>query len=303
MKILVGQNHLDTIGGSETYTYALIHELFKRGFKVELVCGSRRFGIMSKKIYNDFGIIPDSFSNNPDVCFLNHTTSVSRALNYGISSDKIIQVCHGKIPNLEQPFGGSIKKYISISEEVAEHLSKLGFQSSVVRNGINLDRFKPTKINSRLKNVLSLSQSNRFNIFLEKICLKNGWNFSSNNKFTNPIFNIEDKINKADLVVTLGRGAYEAMSCGKNVLVADWRPYQEPLMDGLLNPNNIDEIIKNNCSGRCLKIKFNEETLTNEINKYDNKLSEWARFYATENLDIIKQVDKMLDLKNILEQR
>jgi glycosyltransferase involved in cell wall biosynthesis len=303
MKILIGQNHLDTIGGSETYTYALIHELFKRGFKIELVCGSRRFGIMSKKIYNDFGIIPDSFSNNPDVCFLNHTTSVSRAINHGILSNKIVQVCHGKIPNLEQPFGLPIKNYISISEEVSEHLLKLGFQSLVVRNGIDLNRFKPTKINGNLKNILSLSQSNRFNIFLEKICLKNGWNFSSNNKFTNPIFDIEKKINEADLVVSLGRGAYEAMSCGKNVLVADWRPYQEPLMDGLLNTNNIDQIIKNNCSGRCFKIKFNEETLTNEIRKYDSKISDWTRSYASENLDIAKQVDKMLNFSSNLEQQ
>ena len=301
MKILIGQNHLDTIGGSETYTYALINELFNRGFKIELVCGSRRFGIMSKKIYNDFGIIPDSFSNDPDLCFLNHTTSVSRALQRGVSSKKIVQVCHGKIPDLEQPFGNPIKNYISISEEVAEHLLNIGFDSLVVRNGIDLNRFKPTKVNGSLKNILSLSQSHRFNIFLKKICLKNGWNFSSNNKFKNPIFDIEKKINEADLVVSLGRGAYEALACGKNVLVADWRPYQEPLMDGHLNSNNIEKIIKNNCSGRCLNIKFNEETLTNEIKKYDHRLSEWARSYAFENLDITKQVDKMLLLNNNLE--
>mgnify|MGYP006889562419 CR=1 FL=1 len=86
------------------------------------------------------------------------------------------------------------------------------------------------------------------------------------------------------------------MACGKNVLVADWRPYQDPYMDALLTPDNINQIIKNNCSGRSRKIKFDEESLTNEIKKYDNNLSEWAVNYAEENLNISKQVDKMLEL-------
>jgi len=297
MKILIGQNHLDTLGGSETYTYTLIKELCRRKIKVELLCGGRRYGIMSKRIYNEFGIIPDHITDEPDVSFLNHTTSVKSALERGISSNKIFQVCHGTTPSLEQPFGDPIKKYVSISEEVSDHLLELGHNSFVIRNGIDLRRFKPTTVNKKLKNILSLSQSERFNNFLSKICKKNGWNFSSNNKFSNPIFDIENKIAESDLVVSLGRGAYEALSCGKNVLVADWRPYQDPYMDALLTPDNIDEIIKNNCSGRSRKIKFNEESLTNEIKKYDSNLSDWATSYAEENLNISKQVDKMINLK------
>lgn len=296
MKILIGQNHLDTIGGSETYTYTLIKELYRRNIKIELICGGRRYGIMSKKIYNEFGIVPDHVSKGQSISFLSHTTSVKAALERGVPSEKIFQICHGAIPDLEQPYGNSINNYISISEEVRDHLIELGHESSVVRNGIDLERFKPTKTNKELKNILSLSQSGRFNSFLEKICKKNGWNFTSNNKFSNPIFDIENKINEADLVVSLGRGAYESLACGKNVLVADWRPYQDPYMDALLTPDNINQIIKNNCSGRSRKIKFDEESLTNEIKKYDNNLSEWAVNYAEENLNISKQVDKMLEL-------
>jgi glycosyltransferase involved in cell wall biosynthesis len=297
MKILVGQNHLDTIGGSETYTYTLIKELCRRKFNVELVCGSRRFGIMSKKIYNDFGIVPDSFKDSPDICFINHTTTVKKVLDSKISSDKIIQVCHGTIPNLEQPYGKPVENYVSISKEVQEHLAKLNHNSVVINNGIDMTRFFPTKTNDNLRNILSLSQSKRFNTFLQKICDKNGWNFKSNNKFTNPIFDIENQIKEADLVISLGRGVYEALACGKNVLVADWRPYQEPMMDALLTPDNIDEIIANNCSGRSRKIKFNEEIITNEIKKYNKSLSDWTVSYARENLNIVHQVDKMLNLK------
>lgn len=296
MRILVGQNHLDTIGGSETYAYTLIEELKRRKFKVELACGSNRFGIMSKKIYQNFGIFPNSFDKNPDVCFINHTSTIKKVLDSKIDSNFIFQICHGTVPSLEQPFGKPIKKYISISEEVSNHLVTKGFSSDIIVNGINTDRFAPTFVNKKVKNILSLSQSERFNHFLSKICLKNDWVFKSHNKFKNPVFEIENLINEADLVISLGRGAYESMSCGKNVLVADWRPYQDPLMDGLITPDNVNEMIRFNCSGRRFKKQVTEETITEEIKKFDHKFCEINRSYALDNLNIKTQTEKMLNL-------
>ncbi len=296
MKILIGQNHLDTIGGSETYTYTLIEELKRRKFKVDLVCGSNRFGIMSKKIYQNFGIFPNHFGEDYDACFINHISTIKKILDSKLDSETVFQICHGTIPDLEQPFGNPIQKYISISEEVKNHLQKKDFNSNVILNGINTDKFSPTFVNKKVKNILSLSQSGRFNDFLSKICLKNEWNFKSHNKFENPIFDIENLIKEADLVVSLGRGAYEAMSCGKNVLVADWRPYQEPMMDGLIRSDNINEMIKFNCSGRRFKKTVNETTITEEIKKFDYKFCEFNRNYVLENLNIRNQAEKMLEI-------
>ena len=296
MKILIGQNHLDTIGGSETYVYTVIEELKRRKIKTFLMCGSNRFGIMSKKIYQNFDIIPNYIGSEIDLGFINHTTTIKKVIDNKIDLSKVYQVCHGTIPSLEQPYGHPIENYISISEEVRDHLFSKKINSNVIRNGINVDKFKPTKVNKKLKNILSLSQSDRFNSFLSKICDKNGWNFLHHNKFTNPIFDIEKKIDEADLVISLGRGAYESMSCGKNVLVADWRPYQYPLMDGLVNKSNIDEMIKTNCSGRRFKKEVNEQSIVEEINKYSVENSDFNRQYALENLNIKIQVDKMLNL-------
>jgi hypothetical protein len=297
MKVLIGQNHLDTIGGSETYVYTVIEELKRRKIKTFLLCGSDRYGIMSKKIYQNFNIVPNTYDKDLDICFINHTTTVAKALKNKIDESKIYQICHGTTPSLEQPFGSPIEKYISISEEVQEHLKNKNYESLVIRNGINTNKFTPTKSNKELKNILSLSQSDRFNTFLKKICDKNGWNFKSHNKFTNPVFDIQDTISESDLVVSLGRGAYESMSCGKNVLVADWRPYQKPMMDGLITPDNIEEIITTNCSGRKYRKEVNEENITQEIRKYSTTLGEYNREYALKNLNIINQIDKMLELK------
>ena len=297
MKVLIGQNHLDTIGGSETYVYTVIEELKRRKIKTFLLCGSDRYGIMSKKIYQNFNIVPNTYDKDLDICFINHTTTVAKALKNKIDESKIYQICHGTTPSLEQPFGSPIEKYISISEEVQEHLKNKNYESLVIRNGINTNKFTPTKSNKELKNILSLSQSDRFNTFLKKICDKNGWNFKSHNKFTNPVFDIQDTISESDLVVSLGRGAYESMSCGKNVLVADWRPYQKPMMDGLITPDNIEEIITTNCSGRKYRKEVNEENITQEIRKYSTTLGEYNREYALKNLNIINQIDNMLELK------
>lgn len=294
MKILIGQNHLDTIGGSETYVYTVIEELKRRKIKTFLLSGSDRYGIMSKKIYQDFNIIPNVFDEDVEICLINHTTTIAKALKLNLDHQKIYQVCHGTIPSLEQPFGEPIRNYISISEEVQEHLKQKNLTSHMIRNGINTDRFKPTTINKELKNVLSLSQSSRFNQFLQKICKKNGWNFKAHNKFTNPVFDIENFISEADLVVSLGRGAYESMSCGKNVLVADWRPYQKPMMDGLIMPDNIEEIITTNCSGRKYKKEVNEDSITKEIKKYSHSFGDSNRDYALQNLNIRIQIEKML---------
>jgi len=87
------------------------------------------------------------------------------------------------------------------------------------------------------------------------------------------------------------------MSCGKNVLVADWRPYQKPMMDGIITPENIGEIITTNCSGRKYKKEVNEENITTEIKKYSRSLGENNREYALQNLNIVKQIDQMLQLK------
>lgn len=54
MKILIGQNHLHTIGGSETYTYTLVEELVRRGHHVDLVCNVP--GMVSEIMKQNFKI-------------------------------------------------------------------------------------------------------------------------------------------------------------------------------------------------------------------------------------------------------
>ena len=190
--------------------------------------------------------------------------------------------------------------YVSISEEVEKHLTKLRFKSTIIHNGINCDRFKPIKpINKNIKSILSLAQSDVLNNKIRKVCDKMGIKLYCLNKFKNPIFNVENMINEVDMVISLGRGAYESMACGRNVMILDKRPYinKPPLGDGLLTEDNISDIIKNNCSGRFSNTIYDENMIEKEIMKYDSKLGDFCREYALNSLNIKYQVDKYLKLK------
>lgn len=295
MKILVTNNTLANLGGSETYAYTLIRELASRK-EVNVDCFSKNIGLVGKTLKNEGYNVITSVKDNYDLILASHTSTIPSIIN---NNGYKIQTCHGIYPSLEQPAKG-MDSYVSISEEVEKHLTKLRFKSTIIHNGINCDRFKPIKpINKNIKSILSLAQSDVLNNKIRKVCNKMGIKLYCLNKFKNPIFNVENMINEVDMVISLGRGAYESMACGRNVMILDKRPYinKPPLGDGLLTEDNISDIIKNNCSGRFSNTIYDENMIEKEIMKYDSKLGDFCREYALNNLNIKHQVDKYLKLK------
>ena len=192
-----------------------------------------------------------------------------------------------------------MNKYVAISEEVKNHLFSCGFNSIIIHNGVDCERFSPKKkINENVKKILSLTQSDYLNDMLKRVCTKMNIELICLNKFINPIFNVEDVINEVDLVISLGRGTFESMACGRNVIILDKRPYVDrpPIGDGIVTRENIDNYIKNNCSGRFTNKVFGEVEIEAEIQKYDYRLGEFCREYALENFNIKKQVNKYISL-------
>lgn len=296
MKVLVANNFLFKLGGSETFCYALIQELKRIGHDVEYFTFFK--GMVSEKIERDLEVYYMSKSKY-DLILANHYTCVRYLAHRG----KIIQTCHGIFPSLEQP---SIYAdgYVSISEEVANHLLKQGIKSRIIYNGINCDRYSiKTPLSGRLEKVLSLCHSDAANAALKHACDLLEVNFKQLNKQENPIWDVEDAINEADLIVGLGRSAYEAMACGRTVLVFDKRNYSESYSDGYLNQGNINNSIINNCSGRFYKKKFNVKELIIELRKYNPQDGFFLRNYALDNLNIKIQVEKYFEYADSLSNR
>jgi hypothetical protein len=150
----------------------------------------------------------------------------------------------------------------------------------------------------RIFSVLSLTHSDNLNSRLKHIFSRKGIEFKSHNKFTNPVWNIEKEIWQNQIVISLGRGACEAISCGRPVLVLDSRHYQPLMADGMVTPGNINKLAKCNFSGRFKKINpVNlEDFITENLELYSDKHQKHFRYWALENLDYKANFLKYIDL-------
>lgn len=297
MKILLGTHYLAKTGGTESYTYALAMELQKLGHEVE------HFAIIRGNVSSmlEEKGVPFISSDHYDLILANHMTVVEKIWPLGYT----IQTCHGHIAELEQP-SPYADAYVAVSEEVEKHLQSKGFQvAAVIPNGIDCNRFCPkTPISSTLKTVLSLCQSDIANDFIRQCCEKKNIKFLQSNKFTDNVWSIEDLINESDLVVGLGRSAYDAMACGRCALVYDYREYMgEFLGDGMITPESIGKSMLCNCSGRASRLKYDEQSFIEEMQKYSPELGEWSREYALKNLNIEVAVGKYLEVYKNTENK
>ena len=290
MKILLGTHYLAKTGGTESYTFALAMELKRLGHDVE------HFAIIRGEVsamLEEKGV-PFLSSDHFDLILANHYTVVEKLWPLGY----VVQTCHGNIAELEQP-SPYADAYVAVSEEVRKHLQSKGFQAAaVIANGIDCNRFFPKKpISQTLQTVLSLCQSDEANDFIRKCCEQANIRFLQSNKFTDNVWSIEDLINESDLVIGLGRSAYDAMACGRAVLVYDFRQYMgEFLGDGMLTPDSIERSLRCNCSGRANRLKFDEQTFIKEMQKYSPELGSWSREFALKNFNIEKAVEAYMDI-------
>lgn len=295
MKVLVTQNHMDSLGGSETAAYTLTTELCNRGYDVDFF--TRRQGIMSDRLRNICNVKKlNELDRAYDLILINHNTTASAVHSRGVKGFKI-QTCHGTIPPEEQPFHG-LDAYVAISQEVKAHLAKQYIPSTVIHNGIDCGRYSPNEdINDKPKYIFSLSQSREANDMIKKAAVELGCFFQYRDKNMNGVFDIVDELRRADIVFGLGRSAYEAMACGRAVFVFDIRHYMGNKGDGILTLDNIEYLLRNNCSGRSVAKAYTITDLITEIkDAYNKQLGLQMREYAIKNLNIKYQVDKYLDL-------
>lgn len=296
MKILLGTYYLAKTGGTESYTYALAMELKRLGHDVEY------FAIIKGKVSSllEEKGVPFMSADHYDLILANHNKVVEQLWSYGY----LIQTCHGSIAELEQP-SPLADAYVSVSEEVRDHLQSKGFQSVIILNGIDCNRFFPSKpVSQTLTTVLSLCQSEKANDFIKKCCESENIKFLHSNKFTDNVWSIEELINQSDLVIGLGRSAYDAMACGRCALSYDYREYMgEFLGDGLLMPENIQRSMYCNCSGRASRIHYDEQSFIEEMQKYSPELATWSRSFALKNLTIEQAVQKYLGIYKSIEYR
>ena len=286
MNILIANHHLKRTGGTENYTYALIAEMLRQGHDVEYFTFKK--GYVSKKI-EALGVRFMS-RRHYDLILANHNTTIQLLYRRGF----IIQTCHGMLPPLEQP-SKYADAYVSVTREVHDHLQKKGVTSTVIHNGIDCRRFLPVReLSSRLTSVLSLCQSDEANSLIEEVCMGQGISYLSADKAMDNVWHVEELINRADLVVGIGRSLYDAMACGRTVISFDKRKYSGALGDGYLNAFNIERSLEHNCSGRGSGRTMDATLFAEELKKYNPIDGKVLREFALQQLNIEKSVHHYL---------
>lgn len=288
MRILVATSSLQNTGGTECYTYALINELKNTGNDVEY------FTFQLGKVSEEIEKLGVKFRSHIfyDLILANHYNVVDHLYKRGY----IIQTCHGIQISTEQP-SPKADAFVSITNEVSNYLYSKGYPSIIIKNGIDCNRFFPKNpIHKQLTSVLSLCQSSEANDIVKKACSTLGIHFEKANKYEENNWNIEETINQSDLIVGIGRSAYDAMACGRAVIAFDIRNYSSNFGDGYLDANNIDTSIKYNCSGRATHTVYDVQKLINELKKYKARDGLFLRNYALSNLNIETVAKKYISL-------
>jgi glycosyltransferase involved in cell wall biosynthesis len=230
-----------------------------------------------------------------DLILVSHNTCLPKV---SICEGPKVFTAHGTFPALEQPHTGA-DYYVSISEEVQQHLAEKGFESTVIRNGVDCTRFNMrtgiTAVDGKPRRVLCLAQDAEARKMVKEACMMLGIAYAESNNQQR----VEDQIWQADVVISLGRGCYEAMACGRGVLVFDNRWYMRPCQfpgDGFVTAENWEQLAKFNFSGRATKEIYTAKRLAQELEKFNTAMGAVNLRLANENYNVEYQVDKYLEL-------
>ena len=220
----------------------------------------------------------------------------------------MIFVSHGiLLPQaaLEQPpsMDINIQRYVAVSEEVKNNLILNHHVSpenvEVVRNFVDASRFFPQReINESPKVVLLISNRVASKVYrtIKDACKKLKLKLIVIGKM-NSVLNVEDYINKADIVVSLGRGILEAMACGRAAIVYDYQGG-----DGMITEENITEIRKHNFSGRTFKKNFDITELILEIEKYQKSMGAINRQIILRDYNASSASERIINICNEIQK-
>lgn len=300
--VLFTSNHLLGWTGSETLLMTLVGGLLERGYPLAVY--ARHCDQHWLDAHFDPRIrLTDDLSTLQDVPFdLAHIQHSSCLLEVRATFPALPTIFSslGVLPFLEQPppFNLGVSRYLAISEEVCDNLTRQGAprqEIHVLRNTVNDRQFFPTsQICEHPERILVLSykmaETNKD--LLRQVAGRIGAaiHFVGSDAVT-PNTQLNSLINEADVVVSLGRGVIEAMLCGRVPLVYDTHGG-----DGLVTPENIYELWTCNFSGRRYRQEYSVDALVEELGNYRQEHGSRLRELAVTHFGLQANLDHLASL-------
>lgn len=325
LKILLGNNTLSLLAGSETWTYTLAVQLKKMGHDVQGF--SPDLGIIARELKNKnipshadiapSGIKPFSFVLEEkqeldfDLIIANHWHIVDYCRRY-FPKTPIISTVHGIIHTMPNPAGGEdlwapehpalnsgVNAFVAVSEEIQEILQKdYNLESTIIRNFFDTELYNvPRPVADKPKVFLINTNYNTANdpeIELIRAVTKHygaqmiatGVNFGTS-------LNMVPAIDEADVVVGMGRSVLEGVCAGRlGIVNGRWG------FGGVIHEGSVEELRGRNFSGRNSGGKtISPEELIALIDEHYNPTNlEWGRNYIKREHNVELAAESFLRL-------
>ncbi|MFN8060731.1 MAG: glycosyltransferase family 2 protein [Vicinamibacterales bacterium] len=302
LRVLVSTHHLLDYTGTETYTLTLAEAIRRAGHEVVVHTRyrdktARRLHALGIRVVDDIDAIA---GERFDVAHVHHAPNVAE-VRYVFPTLPIVAVSHGVLPFLEQPlpFDVGVARHLGVSEEVCDHLIAAGVPAervAVSRNLVDAQKFTPTSriadVPRRALVVSGYLDEARERIVREALAAESvavrfvGGRFGEVDYDLLPLL-----MNDADIVFSLGRGAVEAMCCGRVPVVFDYRGG-----DGLLTPETFAHSRRANFSGRGYRREFDVASLRDELRRYRPEHGEALRALARADFDVHERLPGLLEV-------
>lgn len=312
LKILLGNNTLSLLAGSETWTYTLAIQLKAMGHFV--ACYAPELGIISDKLrdagipsYSEIstdGIQPFNFVLNEnvkheyDVIIANHF-HVVEYLRSVFPKTPIISTIHGIIHKAsdgsrapEHPaLNSGVSQFVAVSEEVQELLQRdYGIESVIVRNFFDLSRYKnlkPAADRPRqfLINTNYNGKDDEVVANVREAAKKLGAKVAAVGVNFTQQFDLTRAIEDSDVVFGMGRSVLEGVAAGRlGIVHGRWGT------GGAIDGSHVNNLRRCNFSGRNAedgKVLTADEIVELVQTYYTRDRLDWGKTYMGEHHNVV----------------
>ena len=302
LKILIGNNSLSLLAGSETWVFTLANQLKEMGHSV--FCYSPNLGIISEKLkengiesFEDIkvgGIMPftyvleENLDHDYDFIIANHFHIVEK-LRSKFPKTPIISTIHGilhissdgtKAPEYPALESG-VSQFISVSEEVQAKLqTEYGIDSLIIRNFFNLKQFDLPAPNEKPKQFLiNTNYADREDSavkVVKEVANEMGVRLAVVGQNFVQSFDIVSAIKDSDVVFGMGRSVLEGVAAGRlGIVHGRWGT------GGVVKEDTINLLRHFNFSGRNSGDKLaTKEEIKDMIERYYKpEVLKWGKDY------------------------
>ena len=284
MRIVVSHEWLVLFGGTETYALTITEGLQRLGHEVCIY--SPRAGAAAE-FARERGLRVETREGQlPDRCdaVLAQDAATAYALADRHPDAARVFVAHSAASALQSPpqAAGACDAVVVMNDRLARRTEGLARRLPVVRlrQPIDLQRFcfQTLKLEQRRRpRVLLLSNYTKGTRvrMIEEACATAGLEVRRVGVTSTPTRAPEHEIADAEIVLTLGRGALEAMACGRAAYV-----FGDAGGDGWVTPESYAALEADGFSGRALREAIGAERLASDLGEWREELGELGRDLA-----------------------